>query len=195
MRTCEEGEPIGTSPCVRTLPHLFEQCLEFQRANGVDTIDLRQSALGDTDGSATLFEPQEDHDFGAPSANTLVSDSWQARKAHKTHTIKITRLDTILEGRPLRQPVTIKIDVEDYEAAVLRGAKRTIEEYRPMIICEILPRQHGNGETIAALDELRYAAYAITAAGCFRFLPTDFAAPRVFKQNSHSPIFWPVTVS
>ena len=49
-------------------------------------------------------------------------------------------VDTFLAERELKMPLVIKIDVEDHEAAVLRGAAKTITCYQPMIVCEILPR-------------------------------------------------------
>lgn len=86
--------------------------------------------------------------------------------------------------------VTIKIDVEDHEAAVLRGAATTIRKFKPLIVCEILPRpvragiphseQHGNAETVAVLGAMNYAAFAITPFGYFRFMPDDFVTARRF---------------
>jgi hypothetical protein len=59
----------------------------------------------------------------------------------------------------------LKIDVEDFEAAVLRGMSETILGGRPFIICEILPRQHKNAETRDILESLGYASYWITPSG------------------------------
>lgn len=161
-------------------PRIYEQCLAFHRANDIQVMGLCQVALGDREGEAILFEPEDDHDFGNSSANTLVADSWQARKSHRKRAVSVTQLDAFMRDRTLKVPITIKIDVEDFEAAVLRGAARTVAQYRPTIICEILHRPHGNRETVSIIEELGYTAYAITAAGCFRFGTGDFATPRTF---------------
>jgi FkbM family methyltransferase len=161
-------------------PRIYEQCLAFHGANGIRATGLCQVALGDREGTAVLFEPQDDHDFGNSSANTLVADSWQARKPHRERMVDVTRLDTFTRDKTLKIPVIIKIDVEDFEATVLRGAAQTIAKYRPTIICEILHRPHANRETMTVIDELGYASYAITDAGCFRIDANDFVTPRTF---------------
>lgn len=80
---------------------------------------------------------------------------------------------------------------------MLRGAAETIRKFRPIIVCEILPRpvrsggcigsevipdseQHGNAETVTVLGAMSCAAFAITPIGYFRFLPGDFGTGRRF---------------
>jgi FkbM family methyltransferase len=162
------------------LAHIRDACSELHAANGAPLCGIHQLALSDTDGEAVIYEPEHDHDVGASSASTLVSDGWQARKSPKTSVVKTARLDTLLEGRELRGPVAMKIDVEGFETAVLRGARETIARYQPPIVCEILPRPHGNVETLAAIDDLGYRPFAITEAGCFAVTAADVAKPRAF---------------
>lgn len=161
------------------LPALHADCTAFHRANGVKG-DIRQLALSDQDGEATIFEPQHDHDFGQTAASTLVAESWQAQKGGRQSVVRTARLDTLLAGQELPGPVAMKIDVEGFEPAVLRGARETIARYRPRIVCEILPRDHANKETLAVLEELRYVPFAVLAEGCFRVEARDFAKPRLF---------------
>jgi FkbM family methyltransferase len=172
---------------------LCEQSRKFHASNGVPA-NVYQIAISDTDGRATLYQPIEEES----SASTLATNSWQARKRHKEVVVETAKLDTLLFRRALRRPVTIKIDVEDHEAAVLRGATDVIRTLRPIIVCEILPRpirpgrysseevvvdleRHGNAETVAVLGAMHYAAFAITADGYFRLLPGDFAIDRRFR--------------
>jgi FkbM family methyltransferase len=185
-RIAPQVEVISFEPA----PDVFAQSRAFHAANGV-TANLHPLALSDRDGSATLFQPIEEES----SASTLAADSWQARKSHNAFTVKMAKLDSFLADRTLRGLVTIKIDVEDHEAAVLRGAAETIGKYRPWIVCEILPRpvrqdnrlgteripraeQHENADTLAAVSALGYAAFAITEAGYFRMTAADFRADR-----------------
>jgi len=175
------------------LPALCDAHRLFCEANGV-AVEFQPLALSDMNGAATLFLPTEDGD--EVSTATITKVSWQARKPHDEITVRTMKLDTFLACRPLQMPVVIKIDVEDHDAAVLRGAAETIARYRPMIVCEILPRsvrdpsnindnraideQHGNRATVAALDMLNYAAFAIKPNNYFRFAGDDFARPRSF---------------
>ncbi len=176
------AQRIAPSAKIRSfepVPSIQAEARRFLEANGIaDT--LCSVALSDRDGTATLYLPDEDHDFGESSANTLVANSWQALKRHREIVVAVKRLDSFLVDDSLVRPVVMKIDVEDHEAAVLRGAGNTIGAYRPIIVCEILPRAHGNRETVDVLDQLGYLSYAIVADGCFRFGRDDFARERFF---------------
>lgn len=62
----------------------------------------------------------------------------------------VTRLDDIPE---IERIDCMKIDVESYECAVLRGATRLIAKWRPIIFLEChLATLHFNGESPASLD-------------------------------------------
>lgn len=45
-------------------------------------------------------------------------------------------LDSLVFEEQLRPPQVIKIDVEGHEEAALRGALRTLEKYRPIVLCD-----------------------------------------------------------
>lgn len=170
------------------VPGLADHCRKLFESNGTSA-EIHDIALSDHDGTATFFLPVES--TGYSSAGTLSTASWQARKDRQEITVKTAQLDTLLNGGTLKGPVVLKIDVEDAEAAALRGASKTISRYRPAIVCEILPRhsrphtdmrpneQHSNAETAEIIRELGYVPYAITGNGLFRF--TDFAQPREFS--------------
>jgi FkbM family methyltransferase len=64
-----------------------------------------------------------------------------------------TTIDFIMEGRSKLN--FIKIDVEGSEAAVLRGARKTIAKYRPAMFIEI------NDEALARLDSSAEAVMTI----------------------------------
>lgn len=76
--------------------------------------------------------------------------------------------------------IFIKIDVEDYESGVFMGATETFHSVRPVIVCEILPRSHGNKETIEILESNGYIAFGIAVDGLIKFSKNDFVGPRGF---------------
>ncbi len=187
-----DTEVIAFEPSQR----LYADHRLFCQANAV-TDEVHQIALSDSVGTATLFQPIEGDGSIPSSAATIIPVSWQARHLHAENTVPKTTLDAFLRGRTLKPPVVMKIDVEDHEAAVLRGAAQTIAQYRPLVVCEILPRgrrsakdkndtrtdaeQHENRPTVEILERLGYCAFAITSEGYFRFSGADFAGPRKFR--------------
>jgi FkbM family methyltransferase len=52
-------------------------------------------------------------------------------------TVQVVPLDQMLEERPVARVDLIKIDVEGFELNVLKGAKRTIERFRPTLFVEV----------------------------------------------------------
>src|SRR5690606_11886840 len=52
-----------------------------------------------------------------------------------------------LDSRGLDEVDFIKIDVEGHELAVLRGASKTIEENRPVILVEVKPENEAEVQT------------------------------------------------
>jgi FkbM family methyltransferase len=113
------------------VPALCEQSRKFHASNGVRP-NIYQIAISDTDGRANLYQPIE-ADIDETSASTLATESWQARKTHREVVAETAKLDTLLLNRNLRDPVTIKTDVEEHEAAVLRGA-RSIRDHRSRLL-------------------------------------------------------------
>jgi hypothetical protein len=87
----------------------------------------------------------------------------------------------------------IKIDVEDFEADVLEGMQKIILRDRPFIVCEILPRLHGNQRTCRIVEALNYQPYWITSAGYIRVPRFDFGRGN-FTEFLLSPVTTPDTV-
>ncbi len=134
-------------------------------------------ALSDRSGKATFFLPQgESKDCEA--TGTLASDSWQNRQQSPSFEVETTRFDDFERLHPMRVDI-VKIDVEDFECGVLRGMQEVISRDRPFIVCEILPREHGNHQTKEIIHVLGYTPYWITPSGsCVRVSHFDF------KRNS-----------
>jgi FkbM family methyltransferase len=53
--------------------------------------------------------------------------------------VQLIRLDDYLRDHPLPRLDLMKIDVEGAEVRVLRGARQTIERFRPLIVFEVCP--------------------------------------------------------
>ncbi len=137
-----------------------------------DRVVPHKVALSDRTGTAIFFlPPSESQDF--ESTGTLVSESWQNRKLSPSFEVNTTRFDDFERLHPMKLGV-VKIDVEDFEAGVLRGMQETIFRDRPFIVCEVLPREHKNEKTREIVELLGYTAYWITPSGYVRVSHFDF---------------------
>jgi hypothetical protein len=57
---------------------------------------------------------------------------------------------------------------------VLEGMREVITRDRPFIVCEVLPRLHGNQRTHEIVTALNYQPYWITPVGYIRVPKFDF---------------------
>ncbi len=126
VRHSPEGRHIAFEP----IPALAESL-----AREFPTVDIRQSALSDSAGTA-----QFSHVTGAPgySGLRLRRDLPAGSGTVQNLTVRIDRLDDVLPQD--FNPSLIKIDVEGAELGVLSGAAKTLARSRPVVIFE-----HGAG--------------------------------------------------
>jgi FkbM family methyltransferase len=135
-------------------------------------VRCENTALSGVSGRATLFLPPGEG-LDVESTGTLASDSWQSRKGSPRLEVETVRFDEYEARYPMRVDL-IKIDVEDFEADVIEGMQKIILRDRPFIVCEILPRLHGNQRTRRIVEALNYQPYWITSAGYIKVPRFDF---------------------
>lgn len=187
--TCRQTMTYAFEP----VPDIWRKNCAFHQANQLPVKNVFQLALSDRDGAQKIFIPVFAGAAEVEQTATLRADSWQANH-EKVETVEIqcVTLDAFAANHPVPKGFcALKIDVENFEAAVLRGGRTFIQERRPWMVCEILPRDgydvatktlhNDNAETIKQLAELNYAAFAVLKEGYFRFSGADFARPREFK--------------
>ena len=162
------------------VPSIFKKNILFHQANKLEHAGVFNLALGDSVGEQTIFLPVADYFYEEETTATLRKDSWQAENRNTPLKIQMTTLDAVMADKFDKKKCLIKVDVEDFEYSVFLGAIGTLKLLRPVIVCELLPRHHGNYETIELLQELNYEFFAITESGLFRFQKEDFMSSRSF---------------
>ncbi len=155
------------------VPEIFAGLKRNVRRNAVENRVLCENvALSSQSGRATLYLPAHEG-LDPESTGTLAAESWQSRKGAARVEVNAIRFDEYEARHPMRVDL-IKIDVEDFEADVLEGMRSVILRDRPFIVCEVLPRNHGNQRTRAIVESLQYQPYWITPAGYIRVPRFDF---------------------
>jgi FkbM family methyltransferase len=126
------------------------------RVNGYgDRVVTARVLVGDRLSPAIPFV----HRLDQFTANSL---AYAIDEGQATNTPMTTIDEIVLKGKAL-PPTHMKIDVEGYEAAVLRGARATLRAFRPIVICAIHPEplrllgETGTG-VVRFLTDLGYVA-------------------------------------
>lgn len=121
----EHGKVIAVEPAEDN----WRALVQAKESNRWDNVEIHKVAVSDKSGPLYVS-------YGAVnSGNTTVS---REQSAIASHVAEASTLDDIVAGRPVD---LIKIDVQGWEACVLKGARETLTRNRPLLVrLEVLPR-------------------------------------------------------
>ncbi len=171
------GRPAARALAIDPSP-VAQETLRANLARNPDCqVEALQLALGDRDG--TLAMRQEWEHLEALPAGAQAD-------AAGVLTVEQITLDSLLAGRAF-VPDLLKIDVEGYELAVLRGARATLEQARPWLFLELHPQRLAElgASATAVVAWLAAAGYSLQAIGGGS-LQRHLAAGRVFRAVARS---------
>ncbi|MEM4489104.1 MAG: FkbM family methyltransferase, partial [Desulfurococcaceae archaeon] len=140
----KEGLVVAVEP----EPCNFRALVCSIRSNGLKNVIAYRVAAHDTSGKMLRL-------YGCGAASS-VAIQWSDRSV----LVESVSLDDLLKTLPSNVKLTwyklvMKVDVEGNELNVIKGAKKTLTNYRPIIICEILSRK--NLEYVAKyLEDFKY---------------------------------------
>ncbi len=124
---------VGPSGCVwavEPLPRNVARLEELKAANGLGQLEILPLALGSVAATARLHLSSRP---GGSGSGSFVAP-WGEEAFVEVAT---ARLDDLVAARSPRGPLRlVKIDVEGYEAELLKGAEATLRGHRPLVICE-----------------------------------------------------------
>ena len=147
--------PTGRIEAFEPVPWLGQRLTE-QFAVGAD-VNIHVCALGEADGVVTLHTPSYNgYVFDAlTSADPAMTRAWLEPCLYHFRESKMEIVESVCSIRKLDdfglEPTFMKIDVQGAELAVLKGAHRTLQESRPVLLIETPPPEND-----AMLTELGY---------------------------------------
>jgi FkbM family methyltransferase len=157
--------PNGTVLAFEPSPREHERLLANLRLNRLDNVVVRQAALDESVGTARVAVAAYGHEgqntIGEVVANPLVQT---ARRIQ----VETTTLDEAVAEAGLARVDVIKLDVEGFEPAVLRGASATLERFAPILQLEVEEgalASHGftKAELVRLLADARYETWTFDA--------------------------------
>ncbi|NCI45552.1 FkbM family methyltransferase [Sediminibacterium soli] len=122
--------------------------------HGLKNIRLFKTALGDAAGEIKMVVPV----VGSSNMQGLSHVVEAGRKNDGAFfTVPVQRLDQIPELIAAEKISAIKIDVENFEYYVLKGAQGLLEKHKPVIYCELWENERRS----LCLDYIRSMGYAV----------------------------------
>tara|TARA_B100000085_G_C18562011_1_gene519961 strand:- start:4376 stop:5281 length:906 start_codon:yes stop_codon:yes gene_type:complete len=114
------------------LPMLKDISHRLMQDNNI-SYHLHTTAISDTKGTADFYVSAM-----SDSSNSLMEGFRPAKGTLKVNVETLDELYFHYLNNSAFDQVILKVDVETFEPQVLEGAKKILDEYRPVIICEIL---------------------------------------------------------
>ena len=168
------SQKVGACGCVVACEpsrHSYNALVKNIAVNHLGNVKTLDVALSDAPGSARLY-----HDIDA-TRNSLGLTRENERAEFET--VRCITLDAAVRDLQISNVDFLKIDVEGAEPLVLRGAKQTIEKFKPAILFGInasamkaLGLPHDTAWAI--LNEYGYAFYSLKSG---RFAPEESCPP------------------
>ena len=165
---------VGASGVVHAFeaqPQSFGLLERNVAANHVHQVRLHQAAVCDAVGTIgfTPVDPFRKESFGSVSLAPILRAHGDAQPTRQT-TVAATTIDTL----NLDRCDFIKIDVEDSEDLVLKGAARTLDRCRPIVYAECNSVDAG----VRIREILRSHGYELRLHLVLAFNPENFAGER-----------------
>ena len=107
---------------------LFEWLEVMVPSLRLNNVELEQIALSEESGPRTL------HRVGAMKSGSFVQE---AGDYSDSVTVQTTTMDEYAKSKDIDTISFIKIDVDGFELQVLKGAKETLQAFRPVLLIEI----------------------------------------------------------
>jgi len=134
-------------------------------ANGLNTISVVEMVVTDSEGDVAFFVPSTGSGIGSLSRDHASQVSRALKLIRQA-----TSLDAFVSSHAFHRLDLVKIDVEGFEADVLKGSADTLCRYLPIVWFEVNPaalRTAGHGQDVPLLKSFGYSGFFdVGTLGC-----------------------------
>ena len=139
---------LGTVISFEPQSAMYEMLLFNVDLNNLKNVECMNMALSDKEGQQTLYIPalkknQGLINYGGATLDVNSSpygvDQGNREELFQKEIIIAQKLDEVLTSKDILRVDFLKVDVEGHEYEVLRGATKTIEKWKPLLLLEFCP--------------------------------------------------------
>ncbi len=123
-------------------------------------VEIFETALGNEDGSCQMIRPLVSEVKLHGLSHVYDEKNNPQQESGNIFDVALHKLDSIKQIQELSSISMIKIDVENFELEVLKGAFNTIQKHRPYIYCELWDNEIRTS-CIQLLESLGYQTFMI----------------------------------
>jgi FkbM family methyltransferase len=129
---------------------------------GDDRVELFQTAIGPTSGSATIHVSKRDDSSSLLSITSKQDELFPGTAEEKTDTIKVGRLGEFVSKERLREPALLKLDVQGFELSALNGCEELLGSFAWIYVeCSFVELYQGQAMADEVIDWLRSRGFPL----------------------------------
>lgn len=102
-------------------------------ANDLATISVHKEALSDHRGVSTFYVDEQNHGGHSLNADAIREDG---NAIGSQIQVPVVTTDEFVSEKKIKRLDIVKLDVQRHEESVLRGAMKTIKDFRPIVMME-----------------------------------------------------------
>jgi FkbM family methyltransferase len=159
------------------IPYNYQNIERIKKHFRLDNIEIVKLALGDQNGVIDMVLPVQ-HSVRFHGLAHVIGGSDKTGTEGEIFTCPVSRLDDFEPLAAINSRITgIKIDVENFEYFVLKGAAGLLKKHKPLIYCELWDNENRK-QSMEFLRSLGYSAQILE-----REKLVDYASEKHSTQN------------
>ncbi|MBN1597055.1 MAG: FkbM family methyltransferase [Bacteroidales bacterium] len=158
------------------IPYNYDNLLRIKRKFRLDNITLQKTALGNEEGEIEMILPVE-HSVRFHGLAHVKDKDTQDKNKGELYRCPVHKLDNLLQDN--KDIKGIKIDVENFEFHVLKGAEQLLRKNMPIIYCELWDNEN-RVNTMQLLTGMGYSVLVLEGGSLEPFEPDKHTTQNFF---------------